>query len=299
MAKTREKAGYSVQRLQRHGYVFILPTLIFFSIFLIYPMLSAFQLSLYEWNLLSPKVFVGLKNFRTMLTDARTINSFWRTIHFSAISVAAINAIAFALAILFSSRLIRGKNFFQSLIFLPVVLSIVAVGVVWEYMFQTTGLVTIIFRRLFAVTVPWLTSTEAAPYAMIMVYVWKSVGYYMVIYIAGLLDIPSTLYEAARIDGAGFRGQLFYITIPSLLNTITLAVVSSVIFTFGQFTIQYVITKGGPSRSTEILALLIYTQAFQFSRFGYSAAVSVLFFLTLLVFSVIQLRLFRSGAGQE
>jgi ABC-type sugar transport system permease subunit len=165
-------------------------------------------------------------------------------------------------------------------------------------MFQTTGLITVFFRRLFGVTIPWLVNTRTAPYAMIIVYVWKAVGYYMVIYIAGLLDIPSTLFEAARIDGAGFRNRLLYITIPSLVNTITLAVVSCVIFTFGQFSIQYVITKGGPSRSTEILALLIYTQAFQFSRFGYSAAISVLFFLTLLAFSLIQLRLFRSGATQ-
>jgi ABC-type sugar transport system permease subunit len=290
------KASYSVTRLQRYGYLFILPTLVFFSIFLIYPMISAFRLSVFEWNLLTPKVFVGLKNFATMLRDDRVVNSFWRTIHFSGISVAGINVLAFTFAIMFSSRLIRAKNFLQSLIFLPVVLSIVAVGVVWEYMYQTTGLASLVFRRIFGVTVPWLTDGAVAPYSIILVYVWKSVGYYMVIYIAGLLNVPSSYYEAARIDGAGFWGQLFYITIPSLKNTIVLAVVSSVIFTFGQFSIQYVITKGGPSRSTEILALLIFRQAFEFNRFGYSAAISVLFFMTLLAFSVIQLRLFRSGA---
>lgn len=292
------KASYSVSRLQRYGYLFILPTLVFFSIFLIYPMVSAFRLSLFEWNLLSPKVFVGLRNFRTMAEDARVVNSFWRTIHFSGVSVAAINVLAFTFAIMFSSRLIRGKSFLQSLVFLPVVLSIVAVGVVWEYMFQTTGLMSIVFRRLFGITVPWLVDTKVAPYSIILVYVWKSVGYYMVIYIAGLLDVPVSYYEAARIDGAGFWGQLFYITIPTLRHTITLAVVSSVIFTFGQFSIQYVITKGGPSRSTEILSLLIYRQAFEFNRFGYSAAISVLFFMTLLVFSAIQLRLFRSSTAQ-
>ncbi len=130
---------------------------------------------------------------------------------------------------------------------------------------------------------------------MIITYVWKSVGYYMVIYIAGLMDVPVSFYEAARIDGAGFWSQLFYITIPNIKNTIALAVISCIIFTFGQFSIQYVITKGGPSRSTEILSLLIYRQAFELSKFGYSAAISVLFFLTLLVFSIFQLRLFKSG----
>ena len=289
------KASYSVTRLQNHGYVFILPTLLFFAVFLIYPMLSAFRLSFYEWNLLSPKQFVGLKNFLRMASDSRVINSYVRTLHFSGISVAAINILAFAFALLFGSRLLQWKNFWQSLVFLPVVLSIVAVGVVWEFMFQSTGLIPVILRKIIGVSPVWLTNTKAAPYAMIIVYVWKSVGYYMVIYIAGLLDVPVSYYEAARIDGAGFWGQLWYITLPSLKNTIALAVVSCVIFTFGQFSIQYVITKGGPSRSTEILSLQILRQGFELSKFGYASAISVLFFLTMLVFSLLQLRLFKSG----
>jgi len=289
------KASYSVTRLQNHGYVFILPTLLFFSLFLIYPMVSAFRLSFFDWNLLSPKQFVGLKNFLRMAKDARVINSYVRTLHFSGISVAAINVLAFVFALMFGSRLIRFKNFWQSLVFLPVVLSIVAVGVVWEFMFQSTGLIPVILRKIIGVSPAWLTNTKAAPYAMIMVYVWKSVGYYMVIYIAGLLDVPVSFYEAARIDGAGFWGQLWYITLPSLKNTIALAVVSCVIFTFGQFSIQYVITKGGPSRSTEILSLLIFRQGFELTKFGYASAISVLFFLTMLVFSLAQLRLFKSG----
>ena len=117
----------------------------------------------------------------------------------------------------------------------------------------------------------------------------------MVIYIAGLMDVPTSFYEAARMDGAGFWGQLVYITIPNLRNTFALAVISCIIFTFGQFSIQYVITKGGPARSTEILSLLIFREAFELSKFGYSAAISVLFFLMLLVFSIFQLRLFKSG----
>jgi multiple sugar transport system permease protein len=290
------KASYSVTRLQRHGYLFILPTLIFFSVFLIYPIVSAFRLSMFEWNLLSPKTFVGLKNFIDMVTDLQVINSYVRTLHFSGISVVAINLLAFVFAVMLGSRLIGHKNLLQSMIFLPVVLSIVAVGVVWEFMYQGTGIIPIALRKLIGTTPAWLTDTRAAPYAIIITYVWKSIGYYMVIYIAGLLDVPISYYEAARIDGAGFWGQLFYITIPSIKNTIALAVVSCVIFTFGQFSIQYVITKGGPSRSTEILALRIFREAFELTRFGYSAAISVLFFLTLLVFSLIQLRLFKSGA---
>jgi ABC-type sugar transport system permease subunit len=291
------KASYSVSRLQNHGYLFILPTLVFFSLFLIYPMVSAFRLSFFDWNLLAPKVFVGWKNFIRMASDSNVINSYVRTLHFSGISVVAINLLAFAFALLFGSRLLGWKNFWQSLVFLPVVLSIVAVGVVWEFMFQSTGLIPVLLRKLIGTSPAWLTNTKAAPYAMIMVYVWKSVGYYMVIYIAGLLDVPVSYYEAARIDGAGFWGQLWYITLPSLRNTIALAVVSCVIFTFGQFSIQYVITRGGPARSTEILSLQIYRQGFELSRFGYASAISVLFFLTMMLFSLLQLRLFKSGTA--
>jgi len=293
------KSSYSVTRLQNHGYLFILPTLLFFTVFLIYPMISAFRFSLLDWNVLSPPKEIGLKNFLVMMKDPRVINSILRTLHFSGISVAAINILAFVFALMFGSRMIRYKNFLQSLVFLPVILSIVAVGVVWEFMYQSTGLIPIILRATIGVTPVWLTTTSAAPYAIIIVYVWKSVGYYMVIYIAGLMDVSPTYYEAARIDGAGFWGQLFYITIPNLRNTFALAVISCIIFTFGQFSIQYVITKGGPSRSTEILALLIFKEAFELSKFGYSAAISVLFFLMLLVFSIFQLRLFRSGAVGE
>ncbi|MGA2977592.1 MAG: sugar ABC transporter permease [Spirochaetia bacterium] len=289
------KASYSVTRLQNHGYVFILPTLIFFSVFLIYPMISAFRLSFFEWNLLAPQKFVGFKNFLAMAKDPYLINSYLRTLHFCVISVAVINVLAFVFALMFTSRRIRFKNFLQSLIFLPVILSIVAVGVVWEFMYQSTGLIPVLLRKIIGTSPAWLTNTKAAPYALIITYVWKSVGYYMVIYIAGLMDVPVSFYEAARIDGAGFWGQLFYITIPNLRNTFALAVISCIIFTFGQFSIQYVITKGGPARSTEILALLIFREAFELSKFGYSAAISVLFFLTLLVFSIFQLRLFRSG----
>ena len=260
-------------------------------------MINAFQLSFFKWNLLGPKVWVGFSNFIKLFKDSRVLNSYWRTIHFSIISVILINLIAFVFAIMFSSKLIKGKNVLQSLIFLPVILSTVAVGIVWQFMYQTTGLISVVAIKILGTSIPGLTSTHIAPYSMIIVYVWKVTGYYMVIFIAGLLDIPEVLYEAARIDGAGFWDRLFRITIPSLKNTITLAFVSCMIFTFGTFAMQFVITEGGPSRSTEVLALLIYKQAFQYNKFGYASVISVLFFITLLLFSIIQLKLLKTEDG--
>jgi multiple sugar transport system permease protein len=292
-----KKNKYSVVRLEWHGYIFILPTLIFFSVFLIYPMINAFWLSLHKWNLLTPMVNVGLDNFRAMFIDNRFMNSYGKTMHFSVISVVAINILAFVFALMFSSRLVKPnhKNLLQTFVFLPVVLSVVAVGIVWKYMYQSTGVMSVLSATILGKPLQWLTSTQVAPYSMIIVYVWKSTGYYMVMYIAGLLDIPTELYEAATIDGASFWDELFSITIPSLKNTIALAVVSCMIFTFGTFPLQFVISGGGPSRSTEVLALLIYTEAFRFNKFGYSAAISVIFFMTLMVFSFTQLKMFKSG----
>jgi ABC-type sugar transport system permease subunit len=256
-------------------------------------MFNAFYLSLFKWNLVSPKSYVGLKNFAKLLKDKRFWNSYGVTIHFTLVSVIIIIFFAFWLALAFKSRL-RYKNFLQSMIFLPVILTMVAVAVVWQFMFQTTGVLSYLFLRIFGINMKWLTSTKVAPYAMILMYVWKVTGYYMVIFIAGLLNIPEVYYEAATVDGAGFWGKLVHITLPQLKNTIILAFVSCVIFSFGTFAQQYILTEGGPSRSTEVLSLLIYRTAFQYTRFGYSSAISVVYFLTLLIFAIIQLRIFKS-----
>jgi ABC-type sugar transport system permease subunit len=282
-------------KLQRYGYVFILPTLVLFTIFIIVPMFNAFQLSLFKWNLLGPKVFVGLKNYVKLFQNERFWNSYVVTLHFTFVSILCIIFLSFWFSIALTSRLIKYKNVLQSLIFIPVILVMVAIAVVWKFMFQTTGLLSIIFFNIFGLNIHWLTSTVVTPYAVIMVYVWKYTGFYMVMFIAGLLDIPETYYEAATIDGAGFWGQLIYITIPQLKNTLILVFVSCVIFSFGSFALQFVMTEGGPSRSTEIIALLIYKEAFHFTKFGYSSAMSVVYFITLLIFSVVQLKIFKSG----
>ena len=211
------KASY-YDKLQRWGYVFILPTLVFFSIFLIFPMLDSFRLSLFKWNLIGPKTFVGFKNFLKLFKGGRFQNSYLVTLHFTFLSVIIITFISFWLSVALTSRLIRFRNVLQSMIFLPVVLSMVAIAIVWQFMFQTTGLLSVIFVNIFGLNISWLTSTRIAPYSMIIVNVWRYTGYYMVMFIAGLLDIPQAYYEAAKIDGAGFWGRLIYITIPSFVQ---------------------------------------------------------------------------------
>lgn len=291
MMKLREKSYY--RKLQNNGYIFIAPTLIIFSIFLIYPMFNSFYLSFFDWNLIGPKIFVGFKNFINLFSDARFINSYKVTIQFTFLSVLVIMILSFWIAMGFTAKL-RAKNILQSMIFIPVIFTMVAVAVVWKFMFQSTGLLSYIFLQIFELKIPWLTSSTIAPYAMILVFVWKMTGFYMVIFIAGLLNIPEVYYEAADIDGAGFWSKLIHITIPQLKNIIVLVFISCMIFTFGAFEQQYVMTDGGPSRSTEVLGLLIYKEAFSYNKFGYASVISVVYFITLLFFSITQIKLYKS-----
>ena len=281
------------ESIQNKGFYFVLPSLIIYGIFLIYPMLSAFHYSFFKWNMISESKYVGLKHYIRMIGDKRFWNSYITTLHFTLISVFIIIILSFLLALLFQEN-IMFKNAFQSAIFLPVILTMVAIAVVWQFMFQSTGVFSNIFLDIFGINIKWLTSKSITPYSMILVNVWKITGYYMIIFIAGLLNIPNTFYESSKVDGATYLQRLIYITIPLMKNTFILAFVSGVIFSFAAFPQQYVMTEGGPARSTEVLALLIYKQAFEFTKFGYSSAISVAFFLTLLVFSLIQFKIFKS-----
>ena len=284
------------KKIQIAGLYFVLPTLIIYGIFLIYPMITAFHYSFYKWNLLSEKKYVGLSNFVKMINDKRFWNSYITTFHFTLISIVIIIILSFILALILEKSF-KFKNVFQSAIFIPVILTMVSIAVVWQFMFQSTGILSNLFIDLFGTKVKWLTSTKIAPYSMILVNVWKMTGYYMIIFIAGLLNVPNSFYEAARVDGANYFERLIYITLPQMKNTFILVFVSGVIFSFAAFPQQYVMTEGGPGRSTEVLALLIYKQAFEFTKFGYSSSISVAFFASLLLFSIIQLRLFKSESN--
>ncbi len=276
-----------------YGYAFISPAVIMFSVFYIYPMFRSFYLSLFEWNIVGDKNFIGFDNFKTLFTDERFINSVKSSLHFTFFSIVIMMFISFWIAYAFTNS-IRFKNLLQSMIFTPVILTLVGVVVAWKFMFQSTGLISYMFIELFHVRVPWLTSPNIAPYSMIIVNVWKFTGLYMIMFLAGLLNIPEVYYEAATVDGAGFWQKLRYITLPQLKNTIILVFTSCLLFTAGNFGLPYVLTEGGPSQATEILPVLIYVEAFRFTKMGYASAMSIVYFIAVLLFTVIQLRVFRS-----
>jgi len=293
MQKLQTIRGSYYKRLQNYGYIFVLPTVAMFLLFMIYPMINAFYLSFFNWNLVSEKTFVGFNNFKHLISDARFLNSLKVTLVYTLISVFFFMIISFWLAYGLST-ITKLRRFYQSAFFIPVVLSIVGTAVGFRYIFNNLGIVTCITSSLFNTAIPWLSSVKIANYTTMMVIVWKVAGVYIMLFFAGFLNVPVVYYEAANIDGAGFWGKLIYITIPSMKNTIILVFISCVIFTFGAFPIQYVLTKGGPSNATEVLALYIYNLGFKQTKIGYASAVSVVYFIILFIFALIQIRVLTS-----
>lgn len=292
--KIRKISYYN--KLQNYGYIFVLPAVIMFLIFLIYPMINSFILSLQEWNMFGQKTFVGLNNFKTLFADARFINSLKVTLVYVLITVTLAMITSFWLAYALSIIITKLRRFFQTAYFIPVVLTLVGVVMGFRIILHNRGIVAGITSSLFGVNIPWLSSVKLANFTTAVITVWKVEGVYMILFLAGFLNVPVVYYEAANIDGASFWGRLIYITIPSIKKTMVMVFISCVLFTFAAFPIQYVLTKGegGPSNSTEVLSLYIYTTAFKYIKMGYASAISVVYFLILITFSLVQLKLIKT-----
>lgn len=295
MRKFKIKKISYYNKLQNYGYMFVLPAVILFLIFLIYPMINSFILSFQEWNMIGQKTFVGLNNFRMLFADARFINSLKVTVVYVLVTVTLIMIISFWLAYALSI-ITKLRRFFQTTYFIPAILTLVGVVMGFRIILHNRGIVADITSALFGMDIPWLSSVKLANYTTAVITVWKVVGVYMMIFLAGFLNVPKVYYEAANIDGASFWGKLIYITIPGIKKTTVIVFISCVLITFSAFPIQYVMTKGtgGPSNSTEVLALYIYTTAFKYIKMGYASAMSVVYFLILLTFSFIQIRAIRT-----
>lgn len=276
------------------GLSFILPNFIGFFIFILIPVAFSFVLSVMKWDGFNEMEFVGLQNFVKLFQDRVFRAALRQTLVFSIFTVILSMAAALGLALLLNNKL-KGVNFFRSAIFFPYVASIVAVGAVWKAMFLKDGgpvNALLSFLGIPSDLLPgWLGSTKWALAAVIIVQVWKNMGYFMIIYLAALQDIPSTLYEAASIDGASKWQQFRSITFPMLTPSHFFVLMMLVINSFKTFDLIFVLTEGGPGTSTTLLSQYIYNQSFiSWNYGGASAAAIVLFFIvggiTLLQFRV-------------
>lgn len=270
------------------GYLFILPAALVLATFQYLPAVDIFRLSLTDRLLLRrTSNYVGLDNYERLIGDARFWNSVWNTFYFVAASVPLQIALALMLAIALAGQLKR-FGFFRTIFFLPVAASLVGISVIWEWIYHPRLGVLNSVLDMAGISGPnWLSDSTWAMPAIILLVVWSGTGYYMVIYLAGVLDIPHEYYEAARLDGAN-RWQLFrHVTWPMLTPVTYLIVILQIINSFQVFTTVYVMTGGGPARATEVLVYYLYQRAFESLEFGFASAISVALFLGLVVLTVI------------
>jgi multiple sugar transport system permease protein len=268
------------------GYLFLLPNIVGFIIFTALAVVASAAISLTTWDLLSDPVFVGLDNYVELFTNDplfRTV--LWNTFYFTIISVPASTVIALGLALLLNSGL-RMIPLFRTAYFLPVITATVVVALIWRWFYNPDfGILNYVLWKLGVDAPPnWLASRTWAMPAIIIMAVWKQVGYNMVIFLAGLQAVPSSLYEAAAMDGAGGWRRFLNITLPLLTPTTFFVVIISIIGSLQVFDAVLVLTDGGPANATRTMVYHIWEEAFVFLEMGYAAAVAwVLFFIVFLV----------------
>lgn len=270
------------------GWLLIAPSLIGVTAFLILPVILAFVISLFNWDLLGTRQFVGLDNYTTLISGGTLTNSLLVTAIFTLISVPVSLALGLALA----TQLVRalpGSAMVRVIVVIPWVCAPLALGVVWKWIFQpSVGAL----NQILGVRIEWLTDPQLALLAVAFVAIWQNVGYISLFFQAGLGKIPTSIYEAARLDGAGSWQQMWHMTIPLLRPTTFFLAVTQVVASFQVFDMVFALTGGGPQRRTEVIASLIYNEAFEASRLGRASAVAVILFVILVVITLIQQRYF-------
>ncbi|OTP26816.1 carbohydrate ABC transporter permease [Enterococcus mundtii] len=269
---------------------FIAPNFIGFLIFTLVPVVFSLILAFMKWDSFSTPEFVGMQNFTRMLSD----DTFWislKNTFLYTIGVVPLTLIcSLGLAILLNQK-IRGVKFFRTAFFFPYVTSLVAIAVVWSMLFHPTmGPINQFLRMVIENPPGWLSSSDWALTAIIIVSVWRGMGYYMILYLAGLQGISKELYEAAAMDGANKWKQFIHITVPALRPTTFFVTIMLVINCFKIFDLVQVMTDGGPGRATNVLVYQVYSEAFVKFNFGYASAIAMVLFVIVLVITVIQFK---------
>ncbi|MDQ0338651.1 ABC-type sugar transport system permease subunit [Caldalkalibacillus uzonensis] len=284
---------YQKNRIKIAPYLFISPNLILFFTFMIFPIIFTFYISFHNWAIIGDITFVGLENYVNVFKDVVFWTALGNTFYYTAGSVPISMILGLTGAVLLN-RKIPLRSFFRGVFFAPVVVSLVATGLIWSWMFNPNyGLINYGLNAIGLTGLNWLSSTTWAMPAIIMTTIWVKTGYCLVIYLAGLQSIPDSIYEAAEIDGANSWKQFLYITLPLLKNTTVFVLVISVINGFMVFDLIYTMTNGGPGYSTTVLVQYIYQKAFVEGQMGYGSTVGTILFFIIMSFSAMMLWLGR------
>jgi multiple sugar transport system permease protein len=285
------------RRLRRDGrnrliaLAFLAPNLIGFLVFTMIPIGIGIGMSFFKWDGANPPVFIGLKNFARMFADEKFGNALRVTFLYTGLTVPVTIVLSLGVAKLLTAR-ITLTSVFRSVFFFPYIASIVAVAIVWQFLYHADlGPINQTLRAIGIADPPrWTSSKDTAIYAVAIMNIWRSIGYYMVLFIAGLLGVPVVLYEAGAIDGTNGWQRFWHITLPMLSPTTFFVVIISIINSFQSFTPIYVMTGGGPGTATQVIVFRIYEEAFVLSGFGYASAMALVLFLMVLAFTIFQFR---------
>lgn len=266
------------------GWIFILPALVGTLIFIIIPVICSFGLSFVSWDLLNPIEFAGLSNYKEVFRDALFYKIFWNTIIF-ALSTSILGVIIPLILACILNTKIRGAEFYKTAYFLPFITPMIVIGVVWEWIFDPNiGFL----NHILKLHINWLYDVHFAMPAMIIVSVWKLIGYNMIIFLSSLAGISQSLFEAAKIDGATSFQIFKNVTVPLLSPTIFFVVIITAISSFQIFDLIYLMTQGGPLDSTNVMVYAIYKNAFEYFNIGKASAIAYVLFIIILVLTLIQ-----------
>lgn len=278
----RKKEGLQV-------FLYILPSLILITVFSLLPIIMNGYLSLTKYNVMQPAQWVGLANYERMIGDPFVLASLKNTVVFTVVTVPLQTIISLLLAVVLAEKF-RNKfgGFVKSSLFVPVIASGVLVGTLWSMLLSGNGPLNEAIIALGGKAVNWLGSPKTALFSVCAATVWKNSGYFLVIYYAGIMDIPVSLYEAAEVDGANAFQRFIRITLPSLKSVTFLVVTLGTIWSFQVFDLVYTMTGGGPGLSTVTLVLTIYNAAFKEYNMGYASAVAMVMFVFVIIISSLQ-----------
>lgn len=282
------KTKYSVREAIT-GYLFVLPSFAGFAVFLLIPILFGLYISFTNYDGFKVMDFIGFSNYIDMFKDSYFTISLKNNLLYTLVTVPATLVMALLLAVAVNTG-IKGSPFFKTVFFFPYITSMVAVGIIWTLLYNpTVGPINSLLKSIGISSPPgWLLSTGSALPAVMIVYIWKMSGYYMIIFLAGLQSIPRHLYEAAEIDGAGKIKKFFKVTLPLLSPTTFMVMILIIINSFQVFDLIQIMTDGGPGRATNVLVYRIYQEGFKYSHFGYASAEAYFLFAIILIVTLIQ-----------
>jgi fructooligosaccharide transport system permease protein len=294
LSKAQKKVNFQQQMdYQRQkkwlGVLFSLPALILLFTFLVLPVILAFIYSFMEYNMLNPdaKSFNGIENYKRLFQDVIFLKALKNTMYFTALVVPLQCGVALVLALLVNKK-VKVASLGRVFFFSPVVTSMVVVAILWTFLYNVNnGLINNALNFFGIGNQPFLLSEDQAMNSIIFMSIWQAAGFQMMIFLAGLKEVPDTLYEAAEIDGASAWQKFWNVTLPSIQHVTGFVLIITTIQAFRLFIQPYVMTNGGPSDSTKTLVFMLYENGFQFRDVGYSSAIAVVFFLVVIISSLI------------